>query len=232
MSHLPPLMTTEMFSLNMRRAVWLGLLFLSAVSSVHSEQSLKQKMTPPADLSQLTNLRIWAPAERDSACRLVVHILDSSGQVIRHLVDYISPPGPYNFYWNKRNDSGALVEPGFYRYEVDNCGIKKEGKLKAEFKMWEKLSRLEIDNDTCGFRLALLADSAAVSVEWFNFGKRMAGRYYLHEAMMKGEYHFHWRDTMDEKSIKLIPQLMPGFYIQKVIVGDFIYSDTIRFFNQ
>ena len=203
-----------------------------ASSVANSEQSLKQKMTPPADSVDRENLRIWVAVERPSSCRLTIDILDSNSQIIRHFIDYVAPGGHYNFYWNKRDDSGALVEPGYYRFEVDDCGVKKEGKLKAEFKKWERLSRMAFDKDTTGFVLELLADSAAVSVEWYGFQKRLVGRYYKVDALLKGEYHFNWRGVFDDTNITLIPQLKPGFYVQKIIVGDFIYTDTIRFFNQ
>jgi len=198
---------------------------------IWADQTLKQKMTPPADSLARVNLRIRVPLARDSACRLVVNVLDSNSRVIRHLVDYVSPPGNFNFYWNKKDDSGALVEPGYFRYEVNDCGVKKGGKLKAELMKWERLSRFEIDKDTTGFLLELMADSATVKVEWFNMRKQMVGRYYLNEAMRKGLYHFNWIGIFDDKNITLIPQLRPGFYEQKVIVDDFIYTDTIRFFH-
>jgi len=207
------------------------LIIIIAVSGANSKQTLKEKMTPPADSVSRENLRIWVPIERTSSCRLSVDILDSAGLVLRHFIDYVAQPGYYNLYWDKRDDSDKFVEPGIYKVVIDDCGNKSERKVKAEFVKWEKESLVDIDKDTSGFRLSLLLDSANVRVDWYTFNKRLVVTLFIEDGMAKGEYHFNWTGVIDGKNINLIPDLKPGLYVQKVKVGDFIHADTIRFFK-
>ncbi len=207
------------------------IVLLIAVGSANSKQTLKDKMTPPSDSASRENLKIWVPVERPSSCRLVIDILDSSNQVVRHFIDYVAQPAYYNFYWDKRNDSDKFVEPGFYRVVIDDCGKKSEGKVKAEFKKWERESLVEIDKDTSGFVLTLMSDSANVRVDWYNTNNRMAVTLFIEDGMSQGDYHFNWTGVIDGKNINLIPDLKQGFYVQKVKVSDFIHVDTIRFFQ-
>ena len=207
------------------------LIFLLAIPGANSKQTLKQKMTPPADSVSRENLKIWVPIERTSSCRLSVEILDSGNMVVRHFIDYVAKPGYYNFYWDKRDDSEKFVEPGVYKVVIDDCGKKSESKVKAEFMKWERESRVEIDKDTAGFTLTLLSDSANVRVDWFNEKNRLVVTLFIEDGMVKGDYRFNWTGVIDGKNINLIPDLNPGFYVQKVKVGEFIHADTIRFFK-
>ena len=207
------------------------LILFIAISSADSKQTLKDKQTPPEDSASRENLKIWVPVERPSSCRLTVNILDSAGLVIRHFIDYVAGPGYYNFYWDKRDDSDRFVEPGTYKVAIDDCGKKSESKVKAEFVKWERESRVDIEKDTSGFVLTLLSDSANVRVDWYYFNKRLAVTLFIEDGMTKGDYHFNWTGVIDGKNINLIPELNPGFYVQKVKVGEFIHVDTIRFFQ-
>ena len=96
-------------------------------------QTLKEIMTAPADSADRENLRIWVPVERRSKCKLTVDILDNDNQVIRHLVDILAGPGYYNFYWDKKTDSGAFVDSGAYRSQIDDCGKKKREQLQVSY---------------------------------------------------------------------------------------------------
>lgn len=205
----------------------LGLGFLISPSAA-AEQTLKQKMTPPADSVEREKVRIWVPVERANSCRLTINILDDTGQVVRHLIDYVAPGGYYNFYWNKRDDSGRYVEPGIYNYQIDDCGKKKKGEVEAQYIKWERESRVEFEQDTSGFILELLDDSAAVKVEWYNMKNRLMARLYLDDEMSKGTYHFNWSGDYDNNKIVLVPHFSHGFYVQRVKVGEFIHEDTIR----
>ncbi len=205
--------------------------FVVAVSSVESRQTLKEKMTPPADSAARENLRIWISIERPSSCRLTVDIVDSGGMVVRHFIDYVARPGYYNLFWDKRDDSDNYVNPGVYQVRIDDCGKKSESKVKAEFQKWERESMVELEKDSSGFLLTLLSDSANVRIDWFNLGNQLEVTLLIEDGMAEGKYHFNWTGVIDGKNINLIPQLEPGFYIQKVKVGEFIHEDTIRFFQ-
>ncbi|MGH8015901.1 MAG: hypothetical protein ACREBV_06895 [Candidatus Zixiibacteriota bacterium] len=212
--------------------IYFAALFLAAAVTAGADQTLKEKMTPPADSAERENVRVWIQIDRPSACRLTVNILDSASQVIRHLIDYAAPGGVYNFYWNKKDDSGRFVEPGTYGYEVDDCGKKKTGGLRAEFKKWERESEVTFEKDTSGFVLELLEDSADVRIEWYNMKRRLVARLFLEDDMKKGTYYFNWTDNRDGKNIVLIPQFGTGLYVQKVLVDDFIHEDTIRWMEK
>ncbi len=208
-----------------------GLIFVMAISGADSKQTLKQKMIPPEDSVARENLRIWLPIERPNPCRLTVDILDSAGMVVRHFIDYVAQPGYYNLYWDKRDDSEKFVESGVYKVVIDDCGKKSDVKVKAEFQKWERESAVKLEPDSSGFVLALLSDSANVRIDWFNTSNRLVVTLFIEDGMAKGDYHFNWTGVIDGKNINLIPQLEPGFYIQKVKVGEFIHADTIRFFQ-
>jgi flagellar hook assembly protein FlgD len=212
---------------NLIKSVCFSVLIAGALNA-HAAQTLKEKMTPPDDSVERENVRIWVPVERPSSCRLVINIMDSSKQVVRHLLDYVASSGYYNFYWDKRDDSGRQVEPGIYVYEVDDCGTKKKGQLKAEFRKWERESRVQIDPDTTGFVLELLEDSAAVRIEWYDFKNRLKVRLYLDDEMSRGTYHFNWIGNREGNNIALVPSLRQGFYVQRVKVGEFVHEDTLR----
>jgi len=196
-----------------------------------SEQTLKEKMTPPLDPLDREYLRLWIPAERTNACRLAIKILDSANQVVRHLVDYVAPGGYLNFYWDKKDDSGNLVQPGRFRFEADDCGHIRDGQLTVRYRKWERESRVQFFDDSTGFYLELLDDSADVKVEWYNMKRRMVGRFYLADDLKKGRYNFNWNQSKDDSSFAMLARLNPGFYLQKVIVGEYFFIDTVRFFH-
>ncbi|HEX2896422.1 MAG TPA: FlgD immunoglobulin-like domain containing protein, partial [candidate division Zixibacteria bacterium] len=196
-----------------------------------SEQTLREKMTPPLDSLDREYLRIWIPAERPSACRLSIKILDSANQVVRHLVDYVAPGGYLNFYWDKKDDSGKLVEPGRYRFEADDCGQIRDGQLKVRYRKWERESRVKFYDDSTGFFLELQEDSADVKVEWYNMKRRMVGRFYMGTDLKKGKYNFNWNQSKDDSSYAMLIELNPGLYVQKVLVGEYFFIDTVRFYH-
>jgi flagellar hook assembly protein FlgD len=206
----------------------LAMLIALSSSQGWAEQTLKQKMTPPRDSVERENVRIWVSVERPNPCRLTVNILDSNHNVIRHMIDFPAPGGYHNFYWNKKDDSDRFVAPGVYNVEIDDCGNKKTARVKAEYKKWERESRVEFEKDTSGFVLELMEDSADVRVEWFNIKLKLLARVYLEDNMQKGTYYFNWTSDYDGKKIVLVPQFGHGFYIQQVKVGEFIHEDTIR----
>lgn len=110
-----------------------GFISLFSIQPVSAGQTLKEIMTPPADSVDRENLRIWVPVERGSRCRMTVDILDDSNQVVRHLVNYLAGRGYHNYYWDKKDDSGAFADSGSYTYLVDNCGKKKRGQIQVSF---------------------------------------------------------------------------------------------------
>lgn len=137
------------------------------VPAAHSGQTMKEIMTPPADSADLENLRIWVPVERKSSCRMTVDIMNSNGEVIRHLVDALVPPGYYNFYWDKRNDSGRYAFVGEYKYHIEDCVTKDSGKLVVDYKP-EEIKTSIVLVSLAKMEMKLPEDSVRIRIEWRN----------------------------------------------------------------
>jgi len=192
---------------------------LFAGQSKGQSQSGKQPhfrtlMNPPPDSAEAERVRIWVPQELVVRCRAEVNILDNSGRVIRHLVNQLLYQDYYNFYWDKKDDNGQYVDSGVYKYDVNDCGGNKDGKVEARFKKWELLSRIiPLDTASAGrVDINLLADSALVSIEIRFLTKRVADAPITDSVFMAGNYHFNWIPA---------PLTRPGRYRMTVTVGDF-----------
>lgn len=178
-------------------------------------QSVRELMIVPPDSAEAERVRIWVPQERSNRCRVTVDILDRAGQVVRHLVNSLLYQDYYNFYWDKKDDSGRYVDSGVYRYVVSRCGGSKNGNVEARFKKWEVLSRITpFDTARAGrVDIDLLADSALVSIEIkFRTGK-LADAPITDSLFMAGSHRFDWTPA---------PLTRPGRYWMTVRVGDFV----------
>jgi len=196
---------------------------LAAFSIAHGGgQSRADMTTPPADSAEAERVRIWLPVERQSRCRVTIDILNDSNRVIRHLVDRLMSHGYYNFYWDKKDDSGRFVKTGEYAYLVNDCGQKSYGQVAAEFKKWEVASRVyppeEIWSTNINFEL--LEDSALVSIHVYNRRNRLVDSPVVDSLMNKGMYEFEWAPA------ETVPR---GIYTLKLTIGDFTHSVEIRY---
>jgi len=114
-------------------------------------------------------VRIWLPVERSSICLVKIEIANDSGRVIRKVIERPLGKGYYNFYWDKRDDSGMTVPPGKYAYRIDDCGKKKSGWLEAAYHPMELRSSVEaVDSIDPSLARLSLGDSARVSVILLN----------------------------------------------------------------
>lgn len=98
-----------------------------------SAQSFGELTTPPADTSDAKNLRIWLGLERLLVAQVKVEILSMQYETIRTLVDTSLVRGYYNFYWDKRDDSGNFVPEGKYVYRRQYGGDIKYGNLTVNY---------------------------------------------------------------------------------------------------
>ncbi len=182
-----------------------------------SPQALVDLFTPPDDPEEAERVRIWLPAERSSRCRVTIELVDDRGGGVRQLLDRILPSGYYNFYWDKKDDSGRFVEPGTYRYRLNDCGRRRYGAVEARFKKWEKRSRLYLldgpRSATVGFELD--EDSALVSINVFNRRGKLVDTPVVDSLMNKGRYVYEW-----------VPRSggYRGRYVLKLTVGDFTHA--------
>lgn len=196
---------------------------LAAFSIAHGgSQSRADITTPPADSAEAERVRIWLPIERQSRCRVTIGILNDSNQVIRHLVDLLMSSGYYNFYWDKKDDSGRFVKVGQYAYLVNDCGRKSYGQVAAEFKKWERASRVYPPEEIWStyIRFELLEDSALVSIHIYNRRDRLVDSPVVDSLMNRGQYEFEWPPAEN------IPR---GFYTLKLSIGDFTHIVEIGY---
>ena len=166
---------------------------LSTFNTVIAGQTLKEIMTPPVDSVDRENLRIWVPVERRSKCRLTVDILGDSNQVIRHLVDFLAGPGYYNFYWDKKDDSGAFVDSGTYRCQIDDCGNKKISQIKVGYVG----IRIEIQSALGLFAQEIKAKSMDLRIDWLSVSDSLLSSV-LDTTLINGHHKFRLPDNKPE----------------------------------
>lgn len=192
------------------------------LSGAVNAQTLEGLMTPPPDSAEAERVRIWAAAERGNSCRMVVEVLNDSDQVVRRLVDFLAPPGYYNFYWDKRDDSGRRVPEGYYRGRVNYCGDISWEELAAQYSKWELQSDLAPYDTAQPFRLGLIVtgDSALVSAEILNRRDRQFDTMATDTVLQAGT---HWLiyDPPD--------RMPPGNYTILLKVGDYVYRREVSY---
>lgn len=176
--------------------------------------------TPPFDSADAKNCRIWHQVKHSQPCRVSADILDKNGNRTRALFSKLLTAGYYNFYWNKRDDSGRFVEAGKYQYRISDCGQNKTGTLVATFKKWELLSVLNPAKlDSTFVSVELLADSAVVSIAVFNKRGEKVARPIVDTLLNSGRHDLWWNNRSE---------LSRGEYRLEIMVGDFVYHRKIR----
>ncbi len=175
-----------MYNSCMKILLIISVVLLTAFNPAAAGQTLKEIMTPPADSADREKLRIWLPIERRSKCRLIIDILDSENQVIRHLVDILAGPGYYNFYWDKKDDSGVFVDSGSYTYLVDNCGKKKRGQIQVSFSG----VIIEVESALGFFAAEFQGDSMSLSIEQWSIKDSLVSTL-TYKNLRKGFHKFN-----------------------------------------
>lgn len=199
-------------------------ILLASLSIVHAEIRSRADLptTPPADSAEAERVRIWVPIHRQSRCRVTVDILNDSNSVVCHLADRLMSQGYYNFYWDKKDDSGEFVRPGEYVFVVNDCGRKSYGEVTAQFQEWERAGRIyppeEKWSTNVGFEL--LVDSAVVSVNIYNRRGGLVDNPIVDSLMNRGKYKFEWLP------LEKVPR---GIYTLKLTVGDFTHAVEIGY---
>lgn len=183
-------------------------------------QALKALQTPPADSADAENLRIWYNIERKSYCQFALEIYTLSQKKIRQLLNQPLNAGYYNFYWDKKDDSGRYVEPGTYLYKLVDCSKIKYGNLKVAYRKGENTSSFYPDSSGGNFKVGfeLLDDSARVSLRIYNNVEVLKEEPIVDSLMYRGRYSYTWRP--EEK-------ISPGIYIFRLQVDE--YSRDLEF---
>ena len=184
--------------------------------------TLFKKLTkPPVDSAEAERVRIWVPLERQTLRRVKIDILNDSNQVIRHLVDKPLPYGYFNYYWDKKDDSGRFVSPGEYKYVIDDLGKCRYGSVIAEFKKWESSFVLYPLGDEGDARIGfeLLQDSGLVSIAIINRRGIVIDKPFTDSLMNQGTYEYEWKPPR------------PGYYgkyVLRITIGDYILTMDIK----
>ncbi len=178
----------------------------------------------PADTTLADNIRIWLPVERGQSCRVTIEIADSSGAVIRHLIDRLIPSGYYNFYWDRRNDAGDTVPSGHYTYLVTDCGAPwLRGDLTADYPRGEQLVDFKIPSrqtpDSIWFDIR--ADSMLVSIEIYDGYDQFIDRPVGDSVYGRGRHGWAWTPTESAVSTET------GRYKLYIWFDNFMYATTV-----
>lgn len=184
-------------------------------------QNLQQLMSPPNDTVDADNVRIWLPRERRNTCRVTIDILDDSGTVVRHLLNETLPWGYFNFYWDKKDDSGRFVPEGDYRYTIDNCGTERKGQVKATYREGEDLFNVhqEVPGSRGLIPFDILKDSVSVSMMVVSPSGRVVDTIAVDSVMNAGHYEVQWAP---------VGPTGPGVLRFEMTVGDFSRKTVIR----
>lgn len=191
----------------------------TAAEEVH-RIDFRQLQQPPDDSAEARNLRIWVPVEHRQKCWVTVQIRDHSGRIVRHLLEKLLGRGYYNLYWDKRDDSGNLVEPGeYYSIMRDACGRHEEATLIATFRKWERLSRVLPPDPSLPrtVRFWLKGDSAAVVLRVLNARDEVIERV-ADTALDRGYHELNWTPG---------PETPRGRYWLELSIGDTSHRVTV-----
>ncbi|HUV30941.1 MAG TPA: hypothetical protein VMY05_07640 [Acidobacteriota bacterium] len=185
-------------------------------------QSWGQLTTRPYDTVDAENVRVWLKLEREARCRVTVTIVGARNDTVRHLFSTLMPPGYFNVYWDKMDDSGRFVDTGSYRYVAHDCAGVQGGLLRVIYKDWERSSRLVTDHypDSGVIGFELLKDSALVTLSIENTVGRFVDSPIADSLMHRGFHSFRWQPDARVPS---------GRYTIKLQVGDYLHLGRIRY---
>lgn len=225
MPELPPLKGTAPMT---RRSLMLLLpiiivpmLLAAGGPCAASTDDLSLLSRPPQDSAEAEAVRIWLPVERSNHCRVTIEIHDRKGDLVRSLLDQLLGPGYYNFYWDKKDDSGRYVTPGRYRYRVNNCGKHDGGILTARYHPDER--RLIVhDNhrDSSGtVCYEILDDTVFASMVVYSLRGHVMDTLFVDSLLTRGEREVRWQPSR---------RVSPGLYRLEITAGAFVHRADLR----
>ena len=178
----------------------LGLVPVRAQRAVERNQ-WKQLISRPSDTLEAERLRVWIPQERQNTCRVSVLIYDTEGLLVRQLVNMLVSPGYHNIYWDKKDDSGRLVEAGTYHYKTNPCGGNRRGDLIVHYLRGELTSSLSIDRFMAERMIdfSIEEDSAEVTLEILDRKDNIVHILIDHQPTAPGTYEQVFEPTRAQK---------------------------------
>lgn len=202
----------------------LSLIILALIwcqSPMAADRTLASVAEKPADSAEAERVRVWLPVERRQQCRIAVEILDSSGAVICHLVDHLFSFGYYNFYWDKKDDSGRFVRSGIYQYKISDCGKTRFDSLEARFDLDEALGDIQVrpGRPQDALLIEVFSDSAAINIQVMDMKGALIDSPVIDSLFGRGRHTFVW--TPEES-------VAGGKYVMSVAIGQFVRSREFR----
>ncbi len=170
--------------------------------------------TPPVDTEDAQNVRIWIGLERKGRCRVTVNIVNSQADTVKHFLKATMGGGYFNYYWDKKDDSGNFVPEGNYRYVLKDCDrIKDHYKLKVQYKPWERESIISTVNLKKNgiIEIDLLKDSALVNLIIENVRGIVIDTTIVDSIMNTGHHEIVWPRSKKPS----------GKYTARLTVGDY-----------
>lgn len=182
----------------------------------------KRLSRPPADTADARNLRIWFAPNHDGNCRERIVVVDSAQTPRRQILNKLVRQGYYNLYWDKRDDSDRLVEPGRYRYiATSDCGHHYEGKLIVSYHKFERALRLTADTTGDTAAVVLQIDSSQIPVTmWVQTPDTVVVDTLCRDTVFAiGRHRLVWVPKR---------QLTLGEYLARLTAGDYVTEERIK----
>ena len=146
----------------------------------------------PTDSVNAESMRIWIPVSRVQAM-VEVTIYDDSMRVVRHLLKSLLKKGYHNIYWDKKDDSGFYVPASAYWYELNNGGEIERKPITVRYRTGENsLLLLSSSPDSQTATMAVVTDSARLTIEIYDVRKRLKDIPILDSLFVRGEYSWQW----------------------------------------
>jgi hypothetical protein len=208
----------------MNKNLWIALaatiIMIMTAGSTMARGDLASLTTPPADTADAERVRIWVGAERANSCRLTIDIYNTAGGPVRSLIDEVLAGGYYNFYWDKRDDSGKFVPPGDYVYRLNDCGKRKGGNLEVVYRSGERAVSFtdSAAADTGVVCFLIHNDSLPISIGVYR-GTRRIDTPVQDSSFSAGPHTFIWQPS---------GSVRPGRYRIEIAIGDFIHALDFR----
>ncbi|HKK21649.1 MAG TPA: FlgD immunoglobulin-like domain containing protein [candidate division Zixibacteria bacterium] len=167
----------------------------------------------PYDAAEAKRVRIWVPVDRN-ACQTSILICDSTGTLVRTFLRDHLRSGYYNYYWDKKDDSGEYVPAGRYACYVTTCGKKRTESLTAEYAEGELSCRVEPAESYIdpSFHLQVDQNHVSISVEVYNRRDSLIDTPFEDSLFNKGSYNFSWKPASS---------IRPGIYTFIVTIEDY-----------
>ena len=193
-------------------------LLLAASSAAAAGRDLT---SPPSDTAEARRVRIWLSVQQPTTrTRALLTIRNDSNRVVRTLIDGLQSNGYFNYYWDKRDDSGLWVPPGSYHYDMSIAGSHQYGELEAVYLPGERECSVAPKEGSFpqSISFTLSRDSLPVTIRIRDFADRVLATPVYDSLFSAGEHRYDWKPG---------PGVLHGQYRLELKVGEAEFVDTV-----